>query len=256
MKSKISIGLLILLLVVVMIMGERKFNQPLSKSTTITTTTHIEEKQEPETFSEKLLNGNPVTVVFLGDSTTEQNETTEGSLNHVGLFNEWFSKTYPGLVKVANAGVSGNTIVQMKDRLNKDVISHNPDLVIVCSGVNDSGGTLKVGVDEFEKNYSLLIKEILDSGAEIILRTPNLTLDPLFNQKMEPYIAVIKKLAVEYKIDLFDFYALEKKGINNKNIVQSKLMYNTIHPNAKGQQYIFDNFKSYLESEIIKAKKK
>lgn len=246
----------ILLLVSVIVLGNLSWKKEQAKFANLS----VEVKNEvaevvdkPENFYSKLENGYTVTVVFLGDSTTEQNETTEGELNHVGLLTEWLYEKYPEQFTVVNAGVSGNSIVQMRDRLQIDVLSKNPDMVIISSGLNDSSGTLKISLDEYEKTYRSVIDEILASGdIEVILRTPNLTMNSMTNDLMETYIEATKKLAEKYELGYFDFYSLEKSAISENEIDQSKLMKDTVHPNANGQEYIFENFKSYFEKEIFK----
>ena len=45
------------------------------------------------------------------------------------------------VINVLNAGVAGDTATRALLRFERDVLSHNPDLVIVAFGVNDFGNT-------------------------------------------------------------------------------------------------------------------
>lgn len=249
-NQTLIIGLLILSTITVIIVGGNKFNNSIiikNASTQI-----VEEK--PKSFSDKIENGDKINVVFLGDSTTEQNHTTDGKPNHVDLFTKWFNEEYPKQVRVYNAGMSGNNITQMKNRVNKDVLSHKPDLVVISSGLNDQGGTgTTITVEEFKRNYDMLIKEILATGeCDIILRTPNITQTPETNKLLNPYVNAVKELSSKHNVGLFDLFRKMQDDVDSNEVALNKLMYDNVHPNEKGQQFIFNNFKPYMEREINK----
>lgn len=199
----------------------------------------------------KLKRGEPAKIVFLGDSTTEQNSTTNGQPNHVSLLTTWLQGLYPGLVTVVNAGISGHSITLMLERLQKDVLSHNPDLVIVCSGINDQGGTYAISLDEFKKNYDLLIREIISqNNTDIILRTPNVVMSSATSDAIDVYNEVTRSLAIKYDLGLFDLFKLMKKDIADGEIsvlTTGPFLNDSVHPNENGHQYIYENFKTFFE---------
>lgn len=210
------------------------------------------EEVEVSGFYEKLEAGQEATVVFLGDSTTEQNETTDGELNHVGLMREWFEEKYPDQVKVVNAGISGNTISQMQGRLSTDVLNANPDMVVISSGLNDALGTLAISPDEFEESYTSILETLKEDGVEeIVVRTPNLTLNPSFNEKMAEYLDMTETISEDHGTMFFDFYEQMASDIKADVISHEELMKDSIHPNAEGQEYIFENFKEFFENEVL-----
>ena len=94
----------------------------------------------------------PITLAFLGDSVTqgcfEIYPEEPGNLNVVydceavyhSRIKKIFSLLYPSLpVNIINAGISGDDALHGLARLDRDVISYNPDLTVVCFGLNDSG---------------------------------------------------------------------------------------------------------------------
>ncbi|WKA57793.1 GDSL-type esterase/lipase family protein [Planococcus shenhongbingii] len=259
MYQKLIIGVLLIAVVFIIYYGERNFGKYEASSSAIKETQETqeatevtEETREPVTFSEKLEAGEAVTVVFLGDSVTEQNKTTNSQPNHVGKMQEWFDENYPDQVQVINAGVSGNSITQMKDRLSTDVLAFNPDLVIVSAGLNDAVGTSKIPVEEFKESYAFLVNELQKSGeTEVIVRTPNLTLNPSLNNQMVPYLEATKTLAQEENVKLFDFYETMASDMAEKNIKHIELMQDIIHPDEDGQEYIFQTLKAYMEKEVM-----
>lgn len=127
------------------------------------------------------------TIAFLGDSVTqgcfEIYQKNDGSFETVfdsengypAKVKKLLSLLYPQTpVHIINAGISGDSAPGGLDRLERDVLVYNPDLVIVSYGLNDMCG----GAEKLE-TYKTALSEIFDKiikfGAEIIFMTPNLT---------------------------------------------------------------------------------
>ena len=101
-----------------------------------------------------------LTVVCLGDSIT-----------HAGYPAE-LEKILP--IRVINAGVGGNTSRQGLARLEKDVLAHRPDVVLVFFGANDSrqdAPTIHVPLNEYEENLTRIIQRCQEIGAKVVLGT-------------------------------------------------------------------------------------
>lgn len=82
---------------------------------------------------------------------------------------------YPaGNVSLLNAGVSGDGAAGGLARVERDVLSRRPDLVIVNFALNDS---MHPNPDEnipaYARNMKEIFEKILDDGAEALLLTPN-----------------------------------------------------------------------------------
>lgn len=91
------------------------------------------------------------TIAFLGDSIThgcfEVIEGTKRTLEVVcdfeavyhNQFKKILSMMFPfAQINIVNAGISGDTAQGGLQRLERDVLRFNPDLVVVCYGLNDS----------------------------------------------------------------------------------------------------------------------
>ena len=120
-----------------------------------------------------LLKHGPVNVVIFGDS-----------ISH-GAFNEYVDQqsVYWNLLKMKLhtvrdympinmicAAVGGATAGELLPGLEERVLSHKPDLVIVCFGLNDINGTLE--------NYIGALKQIFEkccaAGCDVVFMTPNM----------------------------------------------------------------------------------
>lgn len=134
-------------------------------------------------------------IVCLGDSITD-------------------GQTYPLLVQqslaaagkpapmMINAGVGGDGVVGMAARLDRDVFSFQPDLVIVSAGIND----LKMSAAEYERKLTELLEPILARRVKVLLLTLT-TLGPE-RAEMRPHQAefntVLRKLAKDRNLMLGD----------------------------------------------------
>ncbi len=151
-------------------------------------------------------------IVCIGDSITDCGRRQEAALfgnGYVSLIRAFLLARYPALnVEIFNEGISGNTIRDLAQRWTTDVINHRPHWVSIMIGINDvwrwmSGRYSEaVSLDEYHETYKhLLERTASEIQAKLILLQPFLvepTAQDPFRSRLEPYIAVVNKLASEY----------------------------------------------------------
>lgn len=224
----------------------------------------IKEKQK-DLYSRK-----PITIAFLGDSVTQGcfgcYEPVPGGIE-TDFIAEWaycekvkkiLNKLYPSVpFAIINAGISGGSAYTGLNRIDRDVLSYLPDLVVVCFGLNDSGGGLD-GISDFKKHLSEIFGKIKASGAECIFMTPNtmnynvspkLTseffkgiaksfAERMKNGVMDEYVSVAKAVAKDNDVTVCDCYAIWKNmvdcGVNVTELLANKLN----HPD-KDMHFLF-----------------
>lgn len=161
--------------------------------------------------------GYPVpTLAFLGDSVTqgcfELNVSRDGGICDVfdklnvyhSYVNQIFNTLFPSCpLNIINAGVSGGGTRQAIDRLERDVLSHNPDLTVVCLGLNDCGS---IDVDEYCENLKTIFTELQEKGSEVIYMTPNMMNTSVSQSIKEKPILDIAQIIVERQSNLMDTY--------------------------------------------------
>ena len=89
----------------------------------------------------------PITIVAFGDSVTHGALLNE--INYETVYWNLLRKKILGVrnyvpVNVINAGIGGITAAGSIKRMGKQVLAHNPDLVIVCFGLNDVNGETRL----------------------------------------------------------------------------------------------------------------
>ncbi len=172
-------------------------------------------------------------VIAFGDSLTAGYGATAG-------------EDYPSRVSAAtgiaiiNAGVSGDTTEMALARLDKDVLSRDPRIVIVGLGGNDYLQSVPIATTE--TNLRSIIDKIESAGAAVILlgfRFPSLSAD---------YEAMYKRVA---KDDRCLFVANVLSGI----LTNPELKSDEIHPNARGYQLMADRVAGPLQ-KVMRAMKR
>jgi acyl-CoA thioesterase I len=123
----------------------------------------------------------PVLIVALGDSLT-QGYTAHATIDHENVYHARLKRclemAYPlATFSVINAGAAGQTVPDAMARLERDVLRHDPDLVIIGFGLNDAARGGLEGVATFKAELAAMIDQVCElTQADLIVLTPNFTL--------------------------------------------------------------------------------
>ena len=213
----------------------------------------------------------PVTIAFIGDSITQgcfevyyktptQIDTIYEYKNAFPTrLREMLALLYPSVqVNIINSGISGDTVSRGLDRLERDVLSYNPDLVVVGYGANDCNLGGEDGVATYADGLRDMFQRIHTCGAEIIYLTegpfctkisPTISderLKPLAEKfsrlensgVLDRYFTAGKEIANEEGVTCCDVYsawkALELCGVDITELLANKLN----HPSREMHHYI------------------
>ncbi len=168
---------------------------------------------------EGLIEHGPITIVAFGDSVTHGALLNE--INYETVYWNLLKKKLNAYrnyipVNVICAGIGGITAKDSLGRLDKQVIAHNPDLVIVCFGLNDVNGELEDYINSLEE----IFRKCKESGSDVIFMTPNMLNTQVLEGTPEQYIGYAHKTAEMQnggKMDLFMNSAVElakKMGVD------------------------------------------
>lgn len=187
-------------------------------------------------LKQNLISGKRFSILFLGDSTTEQNQYTNGKDGHVNIIKKTLTNL-PGVdLTIINAGVSGDDTSLMLKRLDQEVINNQPDLIVFSSGINDA---VNLSNDQFSNNFEKIIEKLKkETDSKIIFRTSNPAKDITINDKLQNKINPrAKELAEKYDIGYVDLYSYFESTTGDK---VDEYMKDGYHPNEKGQKLISD----------------
>ena len=103
----------------------------------------------------------PIKIIFFGDSITEMGVHQNGYIDLMQKRLDTEKKTDD--YQIIGSGKGGNKVYDLFFRLEKDVLSQNPDVVVIWIGVNDvwHKTSLQTGTDpdKFERFYVALVKK-------------------------------------------------------------------------------------------------
>ena len=123
----------------------------------------------------------PVLIVAIGDSVT-QGYTSRNTIEHEHVYHARLKRALETTYRLAtfsviNAGAAGQTVPDAMARLERDVLRHDPDLVIVAFGLNDAARGGLTGVAAFEAELAAMIARVREhTRADLVLLTPSFTL--------------------------------------------------------------------------------
>ena len=148
----------------------------------------------------------PITIVAFGDSVTH-GAVASGEINYETVYWNRLKQKINNVgsyvpVNVINAGISGITAYSSLERMDKQVLSHNPDLVIVCFGLNDVNEPL----DEYTYALDIIFDKCQNSGADVIFMTPNMLNTTVAPDTPEGYANYAAKTAQLQNSGVMDKY--------------------------------------------------
>ena len=163
-------------------------------------------------------------IVFFGDSITEgcfelSFHNAEGATDIIrdkksvyhNVLKERIEKEHPELnIEYVNAGISGNSTVDALKRIEQDVIAQNPDVAVVCFGLNDVAG---MSLDEYVSNMEQFFGTLKEHGIQVIYMTPNMYNTYVHGDVLPNHAdmaAVLARVQNENRPDLYYAEAMKK----------------------------------------------
>lgn len=158
-------------------------------------------------------------------------------------------------VNVVNAGIAGDTIIGLGERLERDVISLQPDLAVVNCSLNWNE-TLRTTGDFYDETLNVVQRIKTHTKAEVILMTPNIIagdkLEQLTGQKntLDDRVEMIRRISDEEKVCLADAYRVWK-GFAAQGYDVTRLLANGFnHPTVTGHEvFAMELMKLFLRQE-------
>ncbi|NBA84909.1 lysophospholipase [Emticicia sp. CRIBPO] len=194
------------------------------------------------------------TILFQGDSITDGNRTRNNDWNHVMGHGFAFSISsrlwadHPDRgFHFFNRGISGNKVVDLAGRWQKEALDLKPDLVSILVGINDISAYLKgneaMSAENYEKDYRELLKRTVDAlpGVQLVLCEPFILKVGGVAEKWEAYLsetqkrqAVVRKLAAEFNAVFLGFQQVFDQAL--KKAPAEYWIWDGIHPMPAGHE--------------------
>jgi lysophospholipase L1-like esterase len=146
----------------------------------------------------------------------------------------------PGISLLANAGVGGNSTVQMLARFDGDVLAYRPELVTIMGGTNDTAFPEPFTIS----NLRTMVDRGKASSAFVILLTIPPRGDPVYTDTIRSLNAAIRQLGRDEGVMVVDAYAAlaNPDGTWREGLDCG----DGIHPSPAGLQAIADAVRARL----------
>jgi len=195
-------------------------------------------------------------IVFLGDSITELGMKPSGYVTLIedSLQQKFGSKT----PEIIGAGVSGNKVPDLQGRLERDVLSKKPTIVIVYIGINDvwhfvTPGRTGTPRDDYQNGLEDIIARIQGIGARVILCTPSVIGEKFDgtnpqDKMLDDYSEISRNVAKKtgsVVCDLRKDFVGYLRTHNPENKEKEVLTVDGVHLNDQGNRFV--------ASEILKT---
>ncbi len=153
-----------------------------------------------------LIDNGPITIVAFGDSVTH-GALSGDEINYETVYWNRLRQKINGIrnyipVNVINAGIAGISASGSLDRMESQVFSHNPDLVIVCFGLNDVNGAL----EDYLSALRTIFERCHRDDIEVIFMTPNMLNTYVTDdtpQGLREYAAITAEIQNSGRMDMF-----------------------------------------------------
>ncbi len=200
-------------------------------------------------FAGDILSGERVRIVAFGTSTTAYRNTITGvysqrlphKLSEAGIDNIVFNEGIGGSHTGRLSDNARHKIPHALDRFESSVLSRDPDLVIMCFGLNDSwvdegADQSRIPKQNYRANLEFMIGTLRERGVKIILMTPN-TIASQYEawryQRSSEYAGIARNLAENENISLIDQWTLFEEYASVEGQEIEDLLLDGMHPNDR-----------------------
>lgn len=179
-------------------------------------------------FSRHLHASGPLTVAFIGGSITQNAERG----GFVGWAAEWLKKYAPGVsVKIVNAGIAGTGSDFGAQRIDRDVLIHQPDLVFVEFAVNDADRECVADMERLTRKIRLGTPH---ADIVFLYTAMEWSLPLLERGKFPPSVLQHERVAAHYGIPTIALGYEAARKIRSGEWTWADFSKDSCHPTAKG----------------------
>jgi lysophospholipase L1-like esterase len=184
---------------------------------------------------QRLQNDEHSKILFFGSSNTAR--ITAG-VHWSDVLDLGLEETHGRIHRTFQMGVGGDTTQKLLDRIHRDAIDHQPDVIVITIGGNDSNPAWGITDDIFRNNLIEIHRHLAEVCDHIIFQTYYAPIteefEPSWMATFSRYMQIIRDVAEETGAGLLDplkpWEALKEKSPH----IHRMLMRDGLHLNALG----------------------
>jgi lysophospholipase L1-like esterase len=186
-------------------------------------------------------------ILFQGDSITDGNRGRSADPNHilghgyVFIIAAKYGAAFPELkLDFINRGVSGNTVLDLEKRWQKDALDLKPDVLSILIGVNDS--VRGVTLDQYEQVYDKLLTQAKSANRKLklVLCAPFVKPAGKINEDIRKRQEIVARLAIKHGAALVQLQPVFDEAA--KRAPADYWIWDNVHPTYRGHQLMADEW--------------
>lgn len=154
------------------------------------------------------------------------------------LLHRALKQKYPyAVINVITTAIGGENSVSGAARFQRDVLTHNPDVILIDYALNDRA----VGLEESLAAWSEMIEAAKENNVKILLLTPTPDVKHVpgdLSELLNLHAEQIRQLAARYHVGLVDSLAAFDSTIDSGTKTKDLLSNGYNHPNGKGHKMV------------------
>lgn len=193
-------------------------------------------------------------MLFIGDSITDcgrRGEHAPLGNGYVRLFSELTMARFPERnIRYINVGVGGNTVVDLRERWQTDVLDQAPDRLLVAIGINDLsrylyGRERAVGPVSFKETYDQILNfTSRELGCPVVLATPflistvcsGIPLELKRFRLLSEYVGIVHAMSERHDTHFLNLNDVFQKQLRYHDT--SEFALEPVHPHQAGHMVI------------------
>lgn len=181
--------------------------------------------------------GEEVTVGVIGGSITQGSSASNQNNCYASKFFDWWSKKFPeGKFSFINAGIGGTDSYLGVHRVDEQLLSYEPDIVIVEFSVNDTDKVMN------KYSYDSLVRKILSAENE-----PAVILLFTTQENGTSLQDVHKEIGAAYDLPMISYRDAVYPEVEAGTLKWTDISPDNIHPNDAGHDIIGQILGRYLD---------
>lgn len=188
------------------------------------------------TVMKKAQNGEEITIAVIGGSITQGSAASNSEKCYGSLFYEWWKEAFPDTkVNFINAGIGATTSYLGVHRIDKDLLSKNPDVFVVEFSVNDSNTLF------YKETYEDLVRRILKQDNMPAVIQLMMTMEDGTSAQTQHLL-----VGFTYNLPRISYGQAVLKEIANESFTWDDISPDNIHPNDMGHAIVGEILWDYL----------
>ncbi|HEX2885216.1 OpgC domain-containing protein [Vineibacter terrae] len=179
-----------------------------------------------------------VVIVALGSSSTQGHGATAEVNTYPRQMEISLARQFVDVrlkFAIFNKGIGGQDVTEMLERLDRDVIARDPDLVIWQAGTN---AALKgMPLDVFKLKLSAGVERVKKAGADVVLMTPQYVPAVIALSNEDDYIGAMETIARDQGVGVFKRFQIMRDWVTGEHMPYAQFMISDgLHLNDFGQR--------------------